>query len=39
MIGAHLLRRRRGLAVALLAISAVIQVTLFVHWVRWGFVG
>ena len=39
MIGAQLLRRRRVLAAGLLAVSAVIQITLFVYWVRWGFVG
>jgi hypothetical protein len=39
MIGAQLLRRRIPLAAGLLAISAVVQVALFVHWVRWGFVG
>jgi mannosyltransferase PIG-V len=39
MIGAQLLRRRRGLAAGLLAISFVIQIALFVYWVRWGFVG
>jgi hypothetical protein len=39
MIGAQLLRRRLGLTAGLLAISAVIQIALFVHWVRWGFVG
>ena len=39
MIGAQLLRRRRGFAAGLLAVSAVIQIALFVYWVRWGFVG
>lgn len=39
MIGALLLRRRIGLTAGLLAISAVVQVALFVYWVRWGFVG
>jgi mannosyltransferase PIG-V len=39
MIAAQLLRRRVGLAAGLLVISAVIQIVLFVHWVRWGFVG
>jgi hypothetical protein len=39
MLGAQLLRRRRGLGAGILAISAVIQVALFVYWVRWGFVG
>lgn len=39
MIGAQLLRTRRGLAVGLLAITSVIQIALFVYWVRWGFVG
>jgi len=39
MIGAELLRTRRGMAAGFLAISAMIQVTLFVYWVRWGFVG
>ena len=36
---AILLRRRSALAGAVLAIAAVLQVTLFVYWVRWGFVG
>jgi hypothetical protein len=39
MVGAQLLRRRRGLGAGILAISAVIQIALFVYWVRWGFVG
>ncbi len=39
MIGAQLLRGRPGIAIALLAISSVMQVALFVYWVRWGFVG
>jgi len=39
MIGAQLLRRRRGLAAGILAVSSVIQIALFVYWVRWGFVG
>lgn len=39
MIAAMLLRSRRGVAAGLLAISAAIQITLFVYWVHWGFVG
>lgn len=39
MIGALLLRSRLGIAAGLLAISATIQIALFVYWVRWGFVG
>ena len=39
MIGAQLLRRRRGIAIGVFAISSAIQITLFVYWVRWGFVG
>ncbi len=39
MIGAQMLRQRRGIAIGILAISSVIQVALFVYWVRWGFVG
>jgi hypothetical protein len=39
MLGAQALRRRRGVVVGLLSISAVIQIALFVYWVRWGFVG
>ena len=39
MIGAQLLRAHRGLALGLLGVSAAIQVTLFVYWVHWGFVG
>jgi hypothetical protein len=39
MVAAQLLRARRGLAVGILAISSVIQIVLFVYWVRWGFVG
>jgi hypothetical protein len=39
MVGAQLLRRRRGLAAGILAVSSVIQIALFVYSVRWGFVG
>jgi hypothetical protein len=39
MVAAQLLRARRGLAVGILAISSVIQIALFVYWVRWGFIG
>lgn len=39
MIAALLLRSRPGVAAALIAISAVIQIALFVYWVHWGFVG
>jgi hypothetical protein len=39
MIGGQLLRSRLGVAVGLLAISAAIQIALFVDWVHWGFVG
>jgi hypothetical protein len=39
MIAALVLRSRRGIAAGLLAVSAAIQIALFVYWVRWGFVG
>ena len=39
MAGAIVLRSRPALAGALLVISAMVQVALFVYWVRWGFVG
>jgi hypothetical protein len=39
MIAALVLRSRRGIAAGLLAVSAAIQIALFLYWVRWGFVG
>jgi hypothetical protein len=39
MAGAVVLRGRPGLAAGVIAVAAIVQVALFVYWVRWGFVG